>query len=328
MRLPSSIRFTLLALAIAFVSDRGIAWFLDGAYESDLRGQTGGQINLYLQRTAPPDVLVMGSSRAHHGIDPALIDPDCYNLSHNGMNVAFQAGLVDILAGRKMLPRHLLLLQLQPEDLACGAAVMRHLQFLKYHHGSAPYITSTIDGLNWSERLKYLSAGYRFNGSALTIPLNAWRSEQNSDRGNGFEPRPAQPNDSDRVVLSIIQQRTTDSTLFKEIPADPMSTAGGDALGHIKALCDAAGVTLLLFTAPYFECTPIRREAYDRIGRAIRAAGYEWIDYSCEGPQELRHLRYWVDNDHVNAAGAQKLTRRLAFDLRRLGLLGWSHTPR
>ena len=328
MRLSPSIRFTLLALAIAFLADRSIAWFLDRAYQSDLRGQTGGQINLFLQRPQPPDVLVMGSSRAHHGIDPALIDPSCYNLSHNGMNVAFQAGLVDILAGRKMLPKHLLVLQLQPEDLSAGGTVGRHLQFLKYHHGSAPYITSTIDGLSWSERLKYLSACYRFNGSALTVPANAWRSGRGPDPGNGFEPLPVQANDSDRVVLSIALQRTTDSTLFKEIPGDPMATVGGEALHHIKALCDSAGVQLLLFTAPYSECTPIRRDAYDRIGRAIRAAGYEWIDYSCEGPPELRHLHYWVDNDHVNAAGAQKLTRRLAFDLRRLGLLGWSRTPR
>jgi len=326
MKLHPSLRFTLLALTIAFAADRAVSWVLDRAYQADLNGQTGGQINRYLQRAKVPDVLVIGSSRAHHGVDPAVIAPNGYNLSHNGMNIAFQAGLVDLLDQHDRTPTRLLLVQVQPEDLIGGDAVLRHLQYLKYHHGRSAFITSAIDGLSWSERLKYLAAGHRFNGSALTIPINALRP-RTTGPGNGFEPSPSQANDTARVALSFDLQRTTDSTLFAHVPEDPMASAGGRCLLHIREVCAARGVQLVLFTAPYHACTAIRREAYARIGDAFRAHGFEWLDYSCAPPAELRHLHYWVDNDHVNAEGARKLSMRLAFDLRRLGFLNWHPTP-
>lgn len=326
MKLHPSIRFTLLALAIACVIDRGVGMLLDLAYQADLSGQTGGQINRYLIRNRVPDVLVIGSSRAHHGIDPSVIVPNGYNLSHNGMNVAFQAGLVELLAEHERLPARLLVMQIQPEDLIGGEAVMRHLQFLRYHHGRSDYITTEIDRTSWSERLKYLAAGYRFNGSALTIPANALRGKS-AATGNGFEPSPSQTNDSARVALSFALQRDTDSTLFASLPADPMAGPGGLALQHIHELCATHGIQLVLFTAPYHACTPIRRDAYARLGEAFHAGGFEWLDYSCIPPPELRPLHYWVDNDHVNGDGAQKLSKRLAFDLRRLGYLNWRPTP-
>lgn len=324
MRLTRTLRFVLIVLVGWPVADRAISWGLDIAYRHDRLGQAGGQINRYL-RSAPPEVLVMGSSRAHHAVIPALLTPGCYNLSHNGMNVVFQAGLVDVLDAAGAMPRELLLLQLQPEDLMVGSEALRHMQYLKYHHGRVPYITTTIDGLRWSERIKYLAGAYRFNGAALTIPLNAVRSRgEREDTEQGYEPLPARPEDSAAVVLTAMRERQGGDRGSWIMPGDPLATSAGRALQLIREHCEARGVRLVVFTAPYYQVSAWRLSDQGVIAEALRRAGFHYLNYAIDPVRELRAMRYWVDNDHLNDAGARLFTHRLRHDLI---ANGWSSAP-
>lgn len=325
MRLSRSLRFVLIVLVGWVVADRTITRVLDIAYRHDTLGQAGGQINRYLQRAAPPEVLVMGSSRAHHAVVPTLLIGDCYNLSHNGMNVVFQAGLVDVLDAADAIPHHLLLLQLQPEDLMVGDDALRHMQYLKYYHGRAPYITSTIDSLRWSEPIKYLAGAYRFNGAALTIPLNAARSlQQRVDTDLGYDPLPVRPEDSAAVVLTAMREQQRDARRTWTMPGDPLATAAGRALVLVRERCEARGVRLVIFTAPYYQVSAWRLSDQGVIAEALRRAGFHYLNYAIDPVRELRAIRYWVDNDHLNDAGARIFTERLRYDLVRNGWLSAS----
>ena len=321
MRFHPTLRFVLLMIAASVILFSLATWILEMAYQADRRGQAGGQLNAYLAREQP-DVLVIGSSRAHHVVMPSVLSPGAYNLSHNGMNVVFQSGLVDVLAHKEALPRDLLLLQLQPEDLIIGSAADRHMQYLRYHHGRNAYITAVIDRLSWSEPLKYLAPAYRFNGTALTVLLNASRSRSETLQGDGFEPHPTGgAADSSKVILTMERAARHAPSEFSSLPDDPFTTPAGKALLHIRAICAAQGVRLVLFTSPYYSMPPIKKAVYAELIAGLRRAGFDYLDYSHDAIPTLAPITYWVDNDHLNADGAWLFSARLRDDLLHAGWL-------
>ena len=91
----------------------------------------------------------MGSSRAHQDLIPDSIGQSGFNLSHNGMTIAFQASLADILAAKVALPRKYLILQVEPGELIADVKNLRKdVQFLRYYYYDNAFVRNEINEIS------------------------------------------------------------------------------------------------------------------------------------------------------------------------------------
>ncbi len=302
--------YLVLAAVATIAADRLLGMFLERLYDRSLEGQTGGDLNRYLAKDRP-DILVIGSSRAHHHVIPDSLSSNAYNLSHNGMSVAFQAGLVAVLDQYDALPTRILLLHVDPEEALLDQG-RGDIRFLRRFYGSVPYVTDRIDALHPFERYAFWSDVHRFNGMVPGLLRTWWQPDPPlSDQGRGYVQRPDQPMDATRTLHTAARDSinaATYATRWSEVQARAHI---GAPVNYIDSVCRSRGINLILFTSPRYRTTQAR-EAFNAQARAALGPTPRWITPAGPGIDRLHDIRYWRDNVHMRHDGARLFSGSLA----------------
>jgi hypothetical protein len=302
--------YLVLTVVATIALDRSLGLFLEHLYDNSMVGQNGGDLNRYLARSRP-DILVIGSSRAHHHVIPDSLSSSAYNLSHNGMSVAFQAGLVSVLAQHDAMPKKVLLLHVDPEEFLSDQAG-GDIRFLRRYYGSVPYVKDRINELHPLERYAFWSDVHRFNGMVPGLLRTWWKpATPEADPDRGYVQRPDQPMDATRTIHTARKDSINAATYAVRWSEERVRDGIVKPVHHIDSICRARGVTLILFTSPRYRTTPAR-EAFDARTRSALGASPRWITLQPSELAEIRGIKYWRDNVHLRHDGARLLSGHLA----------------
>lgn len=306
MKNSQLIRFLIYFVIAVVVLDFVGSLVFNQLYKVNRHGQSGGNINYYLNMDRP-DILVMGSSRAQHTVIPDSIGNSCFNLSHNGMEIGFHVALLDILAQQNALPNKKVLLQIEKSNFTDKSkSLIREISYLKYYHPSNEVVQTNIDSTEYLSKIKYLFGTYKYNGIVLSLLKNNFFTTLNyNSKYDGFVPIAPDPMDSARTVSSDTDPSfpiVKDQSIYQK-------SYGHLFLNHALDICKKNDVELVLFTAPYY--TEKGGSADSSFSKYLQGLGIKYLDFSYDENGLLSNPGLWKDRAHLNMTGAQLFSSEL-----------------
>lgn len=288
-------KYMLILLCLVFVLDRCMGYIFNKLYMANRVGTAGGKINYYLSLKKPPELLVMGSSRALLNVIPDSFKVSCYNLGHEGMDDAFQAGLLDIIINHKKIP-HTILLHIDPQQYSFlnEDTYSANIQKLEYYYGKDPLVTQYINEISGHERFFFLFNLYRYNGRAINVLKDVIKTRYFYKPDNGFEPMPPAKDDSINTV-TLSRQLKVHIGQFK------MNRLR--YLFKFIELCKQNRIRLIIFTSPFYN-NPYKEPP--QLDSVLRSQNIPYINYQVLGlPAVENRPSLWKDPAHLNYIGAQ-----------------------
>jgi hypothetical protein len=311
--------FSQTGFAVLFLV--GLA-MLDAAAGAGLRrwlgtlttGTYSGSI-AYAMKQSDHQVLIFGSSRARHHVDPDVIEEElgqtAFNLGANGQGIYYQLMMASLVlesptgrasaakAGSKVVILVALVDDLS-EELSDRARVL------------APYADedATVDSVLSSEvrhgRLKLMSRSYRFNSLLLSMIDNTTKSV--SVGFNGFEPlggaMVSPPVGRDHVASSPVRSKVQEAALR--------------AYSRFIELASQRGRQVVVLVGPRLRGAPMsdrERISIDRIGRTTLEAGAIFLPMTEDEFPVFLDPGLYRDAAHLNGTGAELFSRLLAGEL-------------
>ena len=311
MALKKILTWLLIIILSVFMLDRTASFILDKLYSKTLIGQSGGKINYYLNKSAIPDVVIMGDSRAYYEVNPDSFRCTCFNLAHAGMDDCFQLGLIDLLIQQHKTPK-IILLHVEPYFLVYKDSLPFYSQdilTLKYFYGINDTITNLVNHISRFEKWKYALKSYRYNGRIISLIKNYKTTISTPNYAtNGFDFVPASKSDS----------MTTEMSANKQLEgAVYFNRSKTRYLESIIKLAKQNGIRLVFFTSPYFyklnmDYIKPGRIFLDSIASANKIS---YLDYSdIKMNKEFQNPSYWTDAEHLNENGAGLFSKIVATD--------------
>lgn len=304
--------FSLLFFSLLFF-DKTIACFFDEIYKTTYKGQSGGKINYLLNNYDSVSVLSIGDSRCAHHVNPEKLGQNCYNLSHNGMSLIFQTGLIDQLANNEKLKIDTILLNLDINELLyLSKQQISDIKFLKFYYDKNEWITNQINNLSFFERYKYIFSIYRFNGKIASLMINKITQNYEVIPHDGYVPKLSTNNDSlnvmwqyKKVMKNSIENSSQINSLSKSL------------LLKIKSDCFKSNIKLICFISPTFKQKINSRKECLSFFKENKIMLLNYTNEFYEN-KDLQDIFNWEDVYHLNQKGADILTKKIRLDLNNL----------
>jgi hypothetical protein len=289
----------IFSFVVLFAVDRGCGLALEhvarGVYDGE---RTGGLVRAVIDHPEAR-VLLLGSSRVRRHLDPrrfeSALGRSVRNAGCDGQGIAY-ARAVAALARARGSRAELYVVDLNPFDLI--DARESRAGVLSPFYGEVPVVDELLASRSEWAPIYLESHAYRFNSAALPLVFRAMRGQAVED-DRGFSPlaRRERPRDVDGPDLE----------------GDEASTRRG--LAHYRALvreARAGGVSVVFVVGPVrggWSAADLDR--IELLARAVRDEGASVIDLRDAGLDSSR----WVDAIHLDAEGADELSRRVAESL-------------
>lgn len=269
-------------------------------YESCRYGAIGRQV--YCFTRSDEDILILGASTASHHYVPSILADSlgmrCFNAGSDGMPVFYHYGLLSNYKGKRK-PRIVVYDMNHDADLfrsnigkfTLEAALGR----LSPYYGRTPEMDSLYGLEGATVGLKYMSRMYRYNSKLLEVIKCRCISPRQDD---GYE-----------AITGSLPQNTMIEPLEGIGSVDPQKVA---CLRKLIAYTRRNDIKLVFVISPHFY--RVEDEIY-HIGKEVAAEnGILLIDML--NLPELMRPEYFVDETHMNDAGARKFTAILSEHLR------------
>tara|TARA_X000000950_G_C13917418_1_gene661696 strand:+ start:6517 stop:7503 length:987 start_codon:yes stop_codon:yes gene_type:complete len=314
-KMKKYIKYSLYSIILLIVLMFCIDYTLNIIYINTFTGQTGGKINNLIRNYDRVKILAIGDSRCAHHIDPSILGPNNFNLSHNGQSLVFHTGLLDQIINNEDLIIDTILLNLDIEELNY---LNRKNEFdikrLKYYYNKNNWINEQISSLDSKEKYKFLMPIYKWNGVIGSIISNKYfKKEFSSD---GYVPTPPSKRDSINVYWRLKGSKYNNFNIENySVNAKCMLY-----LKHIQNLCLVKNIKLICFISPNFNHPKTIKSKKDKLYSFFVKNGITLLDYSNEFffNSELKKVWNWTDPFHLNSNGAKVFTKLIRKDLNKL----------
>jgi len=295
--------FALLLIGL----DLGLGTLFARGFARVRSGWSGGLANQAIAVEAP--LLILGSSRARHHLDPAILGPAAglrvWNAGADGQGLYYASSLLHLVE-RRSVPR-VVLWSLDPRDFDARerSGQLQRLSVLLPHYDESSRLRSLWRSQGHAARWKVHVRTYRFNSLVLPMLARLLQSSPPPSHG-GFDPMPARPG-------SLEQELTQDY----EEPDSRASEALEEALEEVTA----RGCEVILLTGPTWTAGEPPARFYERIDRPLEDLARRiprvrfWRLDEIVLP-EFRDPGLYVDAGHLNAAGAARFSTLVAERLR------------
>jgi hypothetical protein len=290
--------YILLFFGIVAVADYGFGVTCDWLQNHAKGGRMKGVRQSALEQTA--DVVVMGSSRAHHHYVCSVITENTGMIAHNagidGNGIVTATGLYEMMAER-YTPK-VIIYDVEPAfDINVykeDGNNTRYIGWLRPYFGH-PQVKKVICRIDPSERLKNLSAMFRYNGDIADLL-------------------------KDQVVMS---DYTADgyAPLQGEMKKEPVKKVGGGAsvqdtlklhmMEEFIARMSQSETKLIMVASPKYGATS--SSTFNPIKEMCSRYGVEFWDYYTAS--EFQKMEYFKEAMHFNDKGAREFSKRIAHDL-------------
>lgn len=296
-------------LVVLFLLDRGIGLILHGLMLKVDTGEGIGKINAALEpEHRNSDLIVFGSSRARHHIDPRILDAalhiKSYNTAVNGTGIDYSAMLESMILKRGSKAK-VFLLVFNVDDLYYG---MQHRASM-----FAPYLHDTpeIDKLlvwHWGDRIKLWSVTYRYN--SLLLPM-LWFVAKPEEDFKGYLP----------LYGHMPEKFDTNADPLAPTPGTKLDLSSLDTFQYFVSSAKAAGIRVVCIEGPHFRIKPITKletEAIDDIRQTVLSAGALYCAMDENEYPQLGNKALYRDAAHLNFAGSELFSQILAERLKPL----------
>jgi hypothetical protein len=298
-----------IILAILLLADRlGMYLFQKAIFTHTISGESGGSVNYLLQKKKDAELIIMGSSRAKHHIDPELLalteSGKSYNAGINGTGgLIYNNRLLHILLEKGIKPKTIILqLDAYPYFTQGNEELILELSQLYPFIAESPSLQNYVSkhgGL--AEQIKLFLHSYRFNGKMLNIFYNYKKRQSIADH-SGFSGLDGTLKDS--VVKGIPETA---------IKPEKFSKLKLQALSDIAQTCIKNNIRLIVVFPPSYK------------NGLFTAKGTSAIIHVCkkEGIRDILDLSdirlfptlgsaiYWKDATHLNKEGAAVFSKEL-----------------
>jgi hypothetical protein len=299
----------VLAIAAFLVGlvaiDRGLGAVLAASHARVRSGGEAGLVNLALSR-ADVDLMVFGSSRAVHHVDPSVLEARLGVRAHNagcdGQGLLYARMLEALLLARDTGTR-LFLLQVDPKDLFMAQEreeLHRAMVFAPWF-GESPEVDAILERRGPTTRIKLWSHTYRYNSMLLPILANLAR------------PEPAHADGFVALGGRLDPARHTGRDGFA--PEEPSPWMEGRLRAFVRAGRDA-GIEVAVFSGPRYRFGRPRpadeTAALERLAALVRDEGARFLALDEQTVPALRDAALYRDPAHLNRDGAAIFSTRLA----------------
>jgi hypothetical protein len=287
--------------------DRSLGFGLGYLYKKTRSGEAGGLINAAISTKA--QVLLLGSSRMMHHVDPAVLSHhlsmSVYNAGLNGQDLLYAVMLMDLWR-RFDLPPRVVVLHVDESSFTKNEEELKRANIFSFYFFESDVVRDVIDQRTALEPLKYVSSSYRANGKVLPILKNLVAPDR--DVSNGFRPLlgtmpvPLPGQQSSKLI------RRADSVAFWDFKVK--------CFKRLTAYCRRNGTRVFLFHSPRFAEARADHDAWIAALRTFLAdcPEVEFVEISQFTYPEIFANRpeLFVDNTHLNAKGAEIVSDLLA----------------
>jgi hypothetical protein len=303
-------RSALVFVLLVVVLDRSLGFGLGYLYKKTKSGEAGGLINAALSTKA--QVLLLGSSRMMHHVDPAVLSHNLslsvYNAGVDGQDFLYAAMLMDLWRRFDPPPR-VIVLHVDESSFTKNEDELKRTSIFSFYFDKSDVVRDVIDQRTTLEPLKYLSSCYRANGKVLPILKNLLAPDRGVSNGfmplSGTMPAPSPMQESEKP------RPQADPLVFWDFKVE--------CFKRLAAYCRRDGTRIFLFHSPRFAEA---RAGHDAWVAALRAflSGYPEVEFV-----EISQFTYperfanrpelFADNSHLNAKGAEIVSDLLAATL-------------
>lgn len=299
----------LLILLIAHVVQYFlVAILIRPVFENIVSGESGGTINYVIKNSGVIDYIVLGSSRAKHGIDPSLLSSvkgNGYNLGINGTNIINSNIVLEILIKNEVKPKTIIL-QTDLRDFLHESNekdISDQIKRLYPYREDGLALNKYIAMLSWEERLKSKIDLYQFNGKIINIFFNYFK-RKNIKANNGYVPLYGQINQFNQPYNSS-STTVNEKYYFNNLMLE--------ALLDIQNMCIANNIKLIVVFPPFYNNQFYDENNFKTLTKDLTSRGVNnIIDISNVNKyKDIQDSDNWKDEGHLNSTGTIKFTRIL-----------------
>ncbi|CAM4229479.1 SGNH/GDSL hydrolase family protein [Zobellia roscoffensis] len=287
----------VLFMIVSYVVDKVVYHMIDQMGEEVYTGQSVGKFNQYLSIKDSLDLIVFGSSRANHHINPSLITEKSYNMGIDGQKIAFSATLL------KLLPKNeqIVLFHIDPENVVDDNYQADDLSSLKVMYNKNSIVRKEIN------RYKKLNSIQRFywcisyNGILFGVMKNYFKPNYDYTEYNGYDPL-----SSKALQPSILLNKSKLGDNCEENRDYRLNPIYKSYLADLKKFSKANGKKIIFFTSPrlFDNCKKDNVFLLNEM-RRMNFVYHDFSDIFCS----TTDLSYWNDATHLSKKGGDRFTR-------------------
>lgn len=290
----------LYVLAFSFVLDKLVFFSLNVISDNVKTGLGIGKLNHYLTFADKSDILIFGSSRANHHVDPIAITNNGYNMGMDGSQIAYAAALIKSLPKEK---KQTILLHIGASNFVQKDYDGSDLKALHTKYIRNKKIREEIDKWNQNNTLQKFYWSLSYNGVLMAVLKNYFLPSYNTDKYRGYDPLTV--NDGQREIFQKILKRETKVECPKNLEINRIYE---NQLKELQSFCSKNNKRLIVFTAPLYE-DPCKTDnkVLSSFLEENKIRYYDFTDFF----KDKNDLKYWKDNSHLSREGAELFTKEI-----------------
>jgi len=300
------IKKVIITLIIVIIIDKIFSYtFTNYIFKKTISGESGGTINYVINKKSNLDFLIIGPSRAKHGIDPSIITSlgnNGYNLGINGTTVLNSLLILDILV-KNNVKMKTLIVSADLSDYVKESKEETIDQIKRVYPYDTPLINEYVSKIGNVEQIKYFFGLYKLNRKILNVSYNFTKRNTVTDN-NGYV---GLPNMTDKPDVKY----DTENFIYKK------DSTNVEALKKIKKICDENNIKLIVIFSPSY-----KNVFYNEIQQKLMIEDFKKeninniIDLSNinQSPDLLKEEN-WRDAIHFNYFGSQKFSKILSEEI-------------
>ena len=294
------IKTIFLILVISLITDKIVFLVLNKVSDKVFTGQSIGKLNHYLMIKDNVDLVVFGSSRANHHIDPIILSDKSFNKGMDGQKLAFSATLIKLLPKNK---KQLVLLHIDPENAFSSKYTGKDIQSLSSKYNRNKTIKSEIDKLKQNNFIQKYYPSLSYNGSVLGILKNYFIPNYNYKTYSGYDPLFA--NEIQKNIFKNILEKGVEKTNCQN--KFILNKIYSNYLNEIKIFCKKNKKKLIVFTSPKYNNNNSCEEENIKFAEIMKTKNFDYYDLT-NFFKNANALKYWKDKTHLSNIGATLFT--------------------
>lgn len=286
-----------LVCLICFISDKIIFCIVNRISDNVYTGQAIGKLNLFLKIKENKKLLIFGSSRANHNINPTALEANSFNMGVDGRNIAYATALIKTIETRET---QTLLIQIDPESVFSGNYNGEDIKLLacKYHRNAV--IKTEMDKLDMVNPFQHYFWSIAYNNKIIGIVKNHWHPSYNYRLYNGYDPYDV--DESQEKIFSKILSQNKIAECQDSVTVNKLCY---NYLLDLKDFAKANNKKLIFFTSPVYN-DHCKKDNYELV-KLANEINIIYLDFT-DLFQKNNSRSLWKDEIHLSRIGAERFT--------------------
>lgn len=291
-----------LWIAIIVMLDMCFGVVMGYLYMNSKGGETYKQV--YITEKANEDILIFGSSRASHHYDPRIFQDSlgmsCFNCGFDGMGILFNYCHFQMLT-KRYAPKYVFY-DISPEFDYLDGDNLKYLGRLRPIYARSGVIKDVASEIDRYESVKCQSSFYSYNNVAIKTVLDFLYARYGFI--NGYLP------------LNGIMLKEPEEYSYDEDPFQCLDSLKIKYLSKLIDECRKKDIILMFCISPYYKRSDLKD--YEPLFEIASRNNIPILDYSTDSVIS-NDASLFADGSHLNEAGAEKYSKMVVSDAKKLG---------